>query len=638
VSAPPTDPWLLNDAVLSGQLVGYGLSVTLALLLMAVVWKYPGNGRSARLLFAACGAAWSFGGLARFALQAAGFDESAALVAWVQTLTFSAAAAWPISVCLLWEGNTRLSARELAAGTWLVRIAAVTAVALIVALVVAAFRGTDASPLRPLVAYNAAMILTAGAVLVYRHLRSITERVAVALIVVGPLLTIAVHVLQEVAGRAQAEPLLEVLSKQSILLTILGGLVYLGRFRGVDRFAKVGLRIALAWILALTVAWLIFGPMAQLSMRSVAPTAVSLALAAALIAMAAFGFVVSARASDSWVDRRVFGRTDPIAALAILRERLSREETLTSVLAAAERFVHETLGVNVRVASGASTDVGIEEGGPRMASPAVETFPVRVGDAEPLALVLEPHERRLLVTAEMDLVRQCAELIGRRLEGLERESDRHERSRREASLVHQLVAAELRALRAQINPHFLFNSLNTIAALVHDDPALAERMTVRLARIFRHVLTQSERQFSSVTEEIDFLRAYLDIEQIRFGKRLHIDFRVADAVAETQVPSLILQPLVENAIKHGLSPKVGECRLTISGVREGEHVVLSVEDDGVGVRDGTRNEAATSTGIGLRNVRDRLRTLYGERGRLLFESRARLGSRAAVYVPLGVPS
>jgi two-component system LytT family sensor kinase len=264
--------------------------------------------------------------------------------------------------------------------------------------------------------------------------------------------------------------------------------------------------------------------------------------------------------------------------------------------------------------------------------PALESFPVQVGDTEPLALELDANERRLLVTAEVDLARQTAQWVGRRLEALERERERLERSRREASLVHQLVEAELRALRAQINPHFLFNSLNTIAALVHDQPQAAEQMTLRLARIFRHVLKQTERPFSSLQEEVDFLRAYLDIEQIRFGERLQIDFQIAESIADSPVPSLILQPLVENAIRHGLAPKLGECRLIISGRREDAHVLLSVEDNGVGTSNA--GAAANGSGIGLRNVRERLRTLYGERAQFLFESQARRGSRAAVYLPL----
>jgi two-component system LytT family sensor kinase len=446
-----------------------------------------------------------------------------------------------------------------------------------------------------------------------------------------------------------------IFTKQSIVITIVGGLVYIGRFRGLDRFARRGLQIVSAKVLAILAVCLIFGPLAFLAGRSGAPSVVWAAATALVIFGALFIFVRVSQASDRWVERRVFGRVGPASALAAFRERLSREETVSSVIAAAEEFVCETLRVNARLVARTEApqcDHHAIEAAPAHGERALsaryatmplragwcggyaarESFAVQVGDTEPLALELDASEQRILVTAEMDLARQTAFWVGRRLEALERERERLDRSRREASLVHQLVEAELRALRAQINPHFLFNSLNTIASLVHDQPQAAEQMTLRLARIFRHVLKQTERPFSSLQEEMDFLRAYLDIEQIRFGERLKIDFRIADAVADRPVPSLILQPLVENAIRHGLSPKLGECRLIISGRQENEHVLLSVEDNGVGTSNGSL--VADGSGIGLRNVRERLRTLYGERARFQFESQARLGSRAAVYLPL----
>jgi two-component system LytT family sensor kinase len=631
-----------DQTELLGQLVGYGFSVTLALLVATLAWQHPGSGRGARMLFAICAAAWALGGLTRHGLLAAGIDAGSALDVWVECLIFSAASVWPISLSLLWNADVNLSERERAAASWLMRIAVATAVLLIGAFL---FYSFDASRrladvnLPILVAYNAAVILTAGSLLMYRHLTSVKERVMIALIPLGPVLTVAMHNLNEadlVPTRWVAT--VEVLTMQSIILTILGGLFYLGRFRGVDRLAKLSLRIVLAWALAVLAAWLVAGPLTQLAMRSVAPIAVGVAIASACIAIGLFAFVQLGRASDHWVDRRVFGRTDPASALMGLREQLSHQETVASVLSSAERFLEQTLNVNARVVprdAQAAAAVGDRTASPYPPDSRAELFPVPVGEAEPFALLLQPGERRLLVTGELDLVRQTTLLIGRRLEALERERDRLERSRREAGLVHQLVEAELRALRAQINPHFLFNSLNTIASLTHDDPALAERMTLKLARIFRHVLTHTDRQYSSLKEEMEFLRAYLDIEQIRFGARLKVDFRVADAVVDTQVPSLILQPLVENAIKHGLSPKIGECRLVISGAQVGEHIMLSVEDDGVGARPTGAANAAPSTGIGLRNVRERLRTLYGERARLLFESQAHHGSRAAIYVPLG---
>lgn len=643
--------WLPDDTVLFGQLAGYALSVALAMLLAALVWRHTGPGQRARMLFAVCCVAWSLGGLTRFVLQAAGIPESSALVASIQCITFSAASVWPLALPLLWETHASLSARETAAAAWLVRISVVTAVALIAAfalLTQGMSVGISEASVRILVAYNAAAVLTAGAFLVFRHLETTSERVAVTMMPLGPALTVLGHNVHEASLLpTQLDAWLEVLTKQSILLTIVGGLFYLGRFRGLDRFARMGLHIALASILAILAAWLVFGPLAEVSPQSAAPEVVWLAGATGAIAAALCAFLGLRRVTDYWVDRWVFGRVDPTQALAAFRERLSREETVTSVICAAESFLRDTLRVNARLVarSAPSASAFVTADVPRAPSlsgrksachgrGALEAMPVQVGDTEPLALELGSDDRRLLVTAEVDLARQTAHWVGRRLEALERERERLERSAREASLVHQLVEAELRALRAQINPHFLFNSLNTIAALVHDEPRVAEQMTVRLARIFRHVLKQTERPFSSLLEEMDFLRAYLDIEQIRFGERLRVAFHVAESVADSQVPSLILQPLVENAIKHGLSPKLGECRLIISGRREQEHVLLSVEDNGVG----TGNDAAVgdgiSSGIGLRNVRERLRTLYGERAHLLFESQARLGSRAAVYLPL----
>ena len=131
-------------------------------------------------------------------------------------------------------------------------------------------------------------------------------------------------------------------------------------------------------------------------------------------------------------------------------------------------------------------------------------------------------------------------------------------------LLQQVTEAELRALRAQINPHFLFNSLNTIADLIVRDPPRAEAMTLRLASVFRHVLAHSSRPLTTIREEMEFLRTYLYIEEARFGDRLHVEIDVAPEAAGQQIPSLILQPLVENAMKHGLGPKPGPGNMWIS--------------------------------------------------------------------------
>jgi two-component system LytT family sensor kinase len=614
----------IHPVVLFGQLIGYALSSTLAVVLAVLAWQSPDAGRRARALNAACAAVWSLGGLARFGLLAAGVPGESALLAWISCLTFSAAAAWPVCLLLFWEAGPH-SVRRLGDSQRLVIFATITAAVLICTLVLVTVAWPQWLDLARLaVGYNALVVLIGAMLVVRPRLASPVESIAVALIPAGPLLSLIAHWIGQFRTLSPAwEVTIDLVVKQSMVLTILGVLVYLGRFQGSDRFAKLGLRVVFAWTLGIAVSWLANRPQGDEPSFRTAADAVAAAVICAATAGGVLLFVWLARATDRWVDRRVFGRSDPQSLAGDLRDRLARSESESSAFEVIERFFRETLNVEVCVAPSARSDAG------------VESYPLSVGDAESFALSVRRDSRRgLLLSSEVDLIRQGAQLIGRRLDALARERERIELSRREASLMHQLVDAELRALRAQINPHFLFNSLNTIAALVHQDPTLAESMTLRLARIFRYVLTQTEKSFSPLREEIDFLRAYLDIEQMRFGERLQVRFDVAEAIADQPVPSLILQPLVENAIKHGFSPKPGPCQLIVRCVAQHQELALSVEDDGVGApADDAR--AVARSGIGLRNVRERLATVYGSRARLSFESQPRLGTRATVYLPLG---
>ena len=232
-------------------------------------------------------------------------------------------------------------------------------------------------------------------------------------------------------------------------------------------------------------------------------------------------------------------------------------------------------------------------------------------------LRVEPGAARpALVSRDLNYLRGIAAQYGNRLDALHREREAVERQSRESLLLQQVTEAELRALRAQINPHFLFNSLNTIADLTVRDPARAETMTLRLAEVFRHVLAHSSRPLTTVRDEMEFLRAYLYIEEVRFGDRLQVHFDVAPEVAGAQIPSLILQPLVENALKHGLAPKIGPGRLWIHAHRDGTHIRLRVEDDGLGPQPGRSPE-----GLGLANIAERLRTLYRDEAAVILDTR-----------------
>lgn len=256
------------------------------------------------------------------------------------------------------------------------------------------------------------------------------------------------------------------------------------------------------------------------------------------------------------------------------------------------------------------------------------------GSERQMAFHLNFHDGvRQLVTAEWEVLEQIAIDCAQRLDELHREEERVGRVRRESQMTQQLIQAELRALRAQINPHFLFNSLNTIASLIVSDPEKAESMTVRLAHIFRYVLTHSDRSLASLEEEIDFLRTYLSIEQVRFGERLAVEFDLDPLTTSAVVPSLILQPLVENAIKHGIAPKIGRSRLVIRARRERKMLLLSVLDDGVGLPADPVIQR-NSSGVGLNNIRERLQTMYGQGARLSLQAAAGGGSIAAITIPI----
>lgn len=187
----------------------------------------------------------------------------------------------------------------------------------------------------------------------------------------------------------------------------------------------------------------------------------------------------------------------------------------------------------------------------------------------------------------------------------------HERTVHTLELEKHLAEARLQALLRQLKPHFLFNTLNGIAALMHSDIESADRMLVRLGELLRITMSHPGQPLSPLREEITFIEKYLEIERIRFRDRLTVDYEIDPAVLDAEVPSLILQPLVENAIRHGFEPHARAGRLVLSVRRNAEFLELAVRDNGGGQPAG----GFSREGIGLGNTRARLRELYGERHR-----------------------
>lgn len=195
-----------------------------------------------------------------------------------------------------------------------------------------------------------------------------------------------------------------------------------------------------------------------------------------------------------------------------------------------------------------------------------------------------------------------------------------------ARLETRLAEAETAALRAQLQPHFLFNTLNAISAVVPSNPVMAQRLIARLGDLLRLSIDHHRAQQSSLAEELEFTDVYLAIEEVRLRERLHIHRDIDSAVLNATVPALLLQPLVENAVRHGLAPLVEGGTLTIVAALEGSDLRITIADDGKGA-------AEVRERVGLGNARARLRQLYGERQSLQVDTAPGKGFKVTIMVP-----
>jgi two-component system, LytTR family, sensor kinase len=207
----------------------------------------------------------------------------------------------------------------------------------------------------------------------------------------------------------------------------------------------------------------------------------------------------------------------------------------------------------------------------------------------------------------------------------------------------QLVTrAELDALRAQINPHFLFNTINTITMFIRTDPETARRLLIRLAAFFRHAFKRTGH-FSTLEEELECVEAYLILEKARFQEKLQIVRDVDESLLDYEVPVLTMQPLVENSVKHGIMPKMGNGTVSIKVSRQGDHMAVEIADDGVGIPADILPHIfspgfGSGSGVGLSNVNERLKNLFGVEHGLKLDSTEDTGTRIRFVLPLLMPN
>ena len=208
----------------------------------------------------------------------------------------------------------------------------------------------------------------------------------------------------------------------------------------------------------------------------------------------------------------------------------------------------------------------------------------------------------------------------------------HERTVHALELEKHLAEARLQALLRQLKPHFLFNTLNGIASLMHSDVKAADKMLVRLSELLRLTMNQKGQPLTRLSEEVSFVQKYLDIERIRFRDRFAVSISVDPAVAEARVPSLILQPLVENAIRHGVEPQAQAGTISVIARKRDGEVELLVADNGRGMP----AEGFAREGIGIGNTRARLRELYGEAHRFELANRSEGGLEVSIRLPMSM--
>ncbi len=354
------------------------------------------------------------------------------------------------------------------------------------------------------------------------------------------------------------------------------------------------------------------------------------------------------------VDRHLFKRQDYSQLLDGFNDRLGSVTDRESLEARASAFLRQAFRAQPVVVLGSEDPLAellYEETGSSGEAALLQQdiaddslFEAMKGRGMELALLACPHEGRPLIllagprafgqsylSEELSALRSVAALLERSLENIHLNEERRRQAIREEELRKLATEAELRTLRAQIDPHFFFNSLNSLAELTAQDPQEAERLIEDLSSLFRHRFRSGE-EFVRVEQELELVETYLKIEKVRLGERLRIDLQVDEGALPVLIPALSIQPLVENAVRHGLEKRKNSGRIRLSVRRSSGQLMVEVSDDGAGFSD-LKRESVMGSGVGLCNVDARLTRLFGESSRVRIANRDEGGASAWFGIP-----
>jgi sensor histidine kinase YesM len=310
--------------------------------------------------------------------------------------------------------------------------------------------------------------------------------------------------------------------------------------------------------------------------------------------------------TERWLDRMWLGREfTQVEAVKHVIAAMQPATNAKTLIAAAEARLSEIIGAKIVVLVGPKQQLDAP-----IAHEVMLTNPVS-GDKMRIVVVKEPGMRRIL-SEDLAMLRNLAGIFGFMLENIVLQERRQEQDQLAQELRLQSSKSELKALRAQINPHFLFNALNAIASLIHTDPARADEAVEQLAEVFRYTLRRSDSEWAPLDQELTFARAYLDVEQARFGQRLTCTINSDHTAPAPLIPSMLLQTLLENAVKHGVSQARGPGRIDVIVTTTVDQVTLEVRNTGPGLeKHGLRTR--DGEGFGLHSVRERLKGHFGGR-------------------------
>ena len=400
--------------------------------------------------------------------------------------------------------------------------------------------------------------------------------------------------------------------------------VYYGeRLAFWDIFAKRGLFFFLA-LVTLTGHFVLLGPYLDLTILGFAK---AWTIALSIVPWVAAAPWVYSRL-NRWVDRAWLGRRfSSMEAVRHFTESVQTAVGEDDLLDRAESALREIFRSTACVDRSAHQPASGEL-----------SVPLRVHGSDWGVVRILPRAGEIpFLSQDAELLQVLARALGSMIESEELRSQKVLQQQRERELALSAAQSELKALRAQINPHFLFNALNTIASLIPRQPLQAEQTVEQLSEVFRYTVRHAEREWVRVADEIDFVQAYLDIEQARFGERLQVEVRVEAAAREVRIPAMVIQTLAENAVKHGVAAVRGPGSIAISARVENSTLRVAVEDSGPGFPAEIRPDALPEPsrgGYGLRNVRERLRAYYGSGARLSFGRSPAGMTQVAFEIPI----